>query len=347
MVAPAGRGRGLVFVALAAVLWGTGGAVGARLFESSGLGPLALTFWRMAGGTLLLLAVRPLFRRRAPRRAATGAPQASPVRRVARAGVLGASFALAQAAYFAAVEGTGLAVGTVVTLGAGPVLVAVGGRLFLGERLGRGGVVAVAGALAGLVVLTLGGAGGSGTVRLPGVLFALLSAAGYTVMTLYSRGQGRAAAGGGPLDNALASLAVGTALLLPFALVVGVLPQAENLAVSLWLLGYLAAVPTALAYALYFAGMAVVRAATASVIVLIEPLTATLIAVAFLGERLTAAVVAGTFLLLGSVVGLVLAEGRSGTGVSRQVAGSGGGRAGGDGRAVDRADREDAGPVRE
>ena len=44
-----------------------------------------------------------------------------------------------QTAYFASVEATGLAVATVVTLGAGPVLIALGARLALGERLGRGG----------------------------------------------------------------------------------------------------------------------------------------------------------------------------------------------------------------
>ncbi|CAM5399541.1 hypothetical protein SFUMM280S_05236 [Streptomyces fumanus] len=71
-----------------------------------------------------------------------------------------------QTAYFAAVRSTGLAVATVVALGAGPGLIALGARLTLGERLGRGGTAAVAGALAGLGVLVLGG--GGATVAPPG-----------------------------------------------------------------------------------------------------------------------------------------------------------------------------------
>ena len=51
----------------------------------------------------------------------------------------------------------------------------------------------------------------------------------------------------------------------------------------LWLLAYVAAVPTALAYALYFAGAAVVRAATVSVIMLLEPVSAAVIAVTLAG----------------------------------------------------------------
>ncbi|MCQ4214722.1 EamA family transporter, partial [Streptomyces longispororuber] len=70
--------------------------------------------------------------------------------------------------------------------------------------------------------------------------------------------------------------------------------------------------PTALAYALYFAGAAVVRSATVSVVMLLEPVGAALIAVTVLGERLTGATVAGTALMLASVLGLAVAEARSG-----------------------------------
>jgi DME family drug/metabolite transporter len=69
-------------------------------------------------------------------------------------------------------------------------------------------------------------------------------------------------------------------------------------------------VPTALAYPLYFAGAAVVRAATASVVMLIEPVNAALLAVTVLDERLTAATVVGTLVLLTAVAGLAVAETR-------------------------------------
>ncbi|CAM5541689.1 EamA family transporter [Streptomyces hirsutus] len=73
---------------------------------------------------------------------------------------------------------------------------------------------------------------------------------------------------------------------------------------------YVAAIPTALAYGLYFAGAAVVRSATVSVIMLLEPVSAAVLAVLLLGERLTPAMLAGTLLMLGSVAGLALDEAR-------------------------------------
>lgn len=66
--------------------------------------------------------------------------------------------------------------------------------------------------------------------------------------------------------------------------------------------------PTALAYALYCASPAVVRSATVSVIMLLEPVTAVVFAVVLLGEPLTAATVTGTLLMLGAVAGLAPGE---------------------------------------
>jgi len=99
-----------------------------------------------------------------------------------------------QAAYFGAVEATGVAVGTVVTMGAGPVLIAIGARLLLSERLGGGGATAVAAALVGLALLVLGG--GQGTVRAAGVALALLSAAGTSPPRCWPDGPGVRTVGG-------------------------------------------------------------------------------------------------------------------------------------------------------
>lgn len=227
-----------------------------------------------------------------------------------------------QSAYFAAVEVTGLAVGTVVTLGAGPVLIAVGARLMLGEHLGRGGLAAVTGALTGLAVLVLGGEGGD--VVPAGVLLALLSAAGYAAITLLTRWLGRDGGGGDATATSAWAFGIGAVGLLPMAVAEGLVPHTAETGQVLWLLVYVAAVPTALAYALYFAGAAAVRSATVSVIMLLEPVSAAFIAVTVLRERLTAATVVGTLLLLAAVAGLALAEAR-GAAVTRRM----GGRAGG------------------
>ncbi|MFE7977302.1 DMT family transporter [Streptomyces shenzhenensis] len=295
-------GRGLLYLTVAGAAWGTAGAAASLVYRASDMGATTLSFWRCAAGLVLLLAGRLL--RRGDSRAAVPEPLG---RRAVKAVATGLGLAVFQTAYFAAVAATGLAVATVVTLGAGPVLIALGARLALGERLGRGGAAAVVGALAGLAVLTLGSAGAS--VRPSGVLLALASAAGYSAMTLLTRWWGRHGAADAA-GTTVWAFAVTSLCLLPFALADGLVPHTAHPARVLWLVVYIAAIPTALAYALYFAGAAVVRSATVSVIMLLEPVSAAVLAVTLLGERLTAPTVVGTLLMLASVGGLAAAEAR-------------------------------------
>ncbi|MFG2638758.1 DMT family transporter [Streptomyces sp. NPDC048362] len=292
-------GRGLLYLIITGAAWGTAGAAASLVYRTSDMGAFGLSFWRCALGLLLLLAGRGMRPRVRPVRTE---PRRSGITRAVSTGL---GLAVFQTAYFAAVQSTGLAVATVVTLGAGPVLIALGARVLLGERLGAGGLVAIVGALAGLAVLTFGGS--AATVRPTGVLLALASAAGYCVMTLLTRWWGRDG-GADATDTTVWSFAVTTLCLLPFAVHEGLLPHTAHPERLLWLLLYVAAVPTALAIALYFAGAAVVRSATVSVIMLLEPVTAAVLAVALLGERLSATTTAGTLLMLGAVVGLAVSE---------------------------------------
>ncbi|WP_377272298.1 DMT family transporter [Peterkaempfera sp. SMS 1(5)a] len=295
-------GRGLLYATVAATAWGTAGAAATALHHISGLGPLAVSFWRFALGAVLLLAARPLL----------GLGRCA-VRRVLqpRHLLVGLCMAVFQTAYLAAVDLAGLAVGTAVTMGTVPVLTAVGARLLLGERLGRAGSGTVALAVAGLLLLAFGTSGdgtGQGGSPLLGLLAALVSAAGCACVNLlgqYRRGAGAAE----PYDTALAGFVIGAVLLLPACSGGGLLPVGGHLERSLLLLGYLGAVPSALAYGLFFAAATVVRATTVSVLMMLEPLAALLLAVSAFGERLTAAAAAGTALLLAGVVVLARAEG--------------------------------------
>lgn len=310
-------GRALLYLTVAGVAWGTAGATASLLYLASDLGPFALSFWRYAGGLVLLLLFHAAraHRRTVPsggarsRAAATTTAHGreTPRDRALRIAATGVGLAVFQTAYFAAVDLTGLAVATVVALGAGPVLISLGARLTMGERLGGSGTAAVLGALTGLLVLCLGS--GGGTVRPAGVALALLSASGYAAVTLLTRRLGRTS-GGAESTSTLWAFGIGALCTLPLATAEGLLPHTDDPLRVLMLLAYVAAVPTALAYVLYFAGAAVVRAATVSVIMLIEPVSAAVIAVALLGERLTAATVTGTLLLLGAVAGLAVAEAR-------------------------------------
>jgi DME family drug/metabolite transporter len=282
--------RGGLAIAAAATAWGTGGTLAVILNHSAGLGPFAVTFWRFAIAVLLLGTIR-LFRRA---RTEPTVPEARWWVRWRPAAVTGAGLALYQSAYFASVDNAGVALGTLVTLGGGPVLIAVGARYLLGEALTRRHIVAIAVATTGLALLTAG-PGVAGPHPLVGIGFALLSAAGYAVLTLYTRtGKGQGATLPVFLGGlvCLAPTAIGVRLLPPFDL-------AGPVGVAVLFLG---AVPTVLAYRWYFAGLRTTPAATAAMIVLLEPITAAALAVGVLHERLTAPTIVGSVLLLATVV---------------------------------------------
>jgi DME family drug/metabolite transporter len=265
--------RGLLYVALAGIAWGTGGPTGALLFEHSGLGSTAVSFWRLAGGALwLALACRLLGRGPIIQHFA-----AAPMRYL----LSGVGLAVCQLGYFAAIPQIGVAVSTVVALGAGPLLIALGAR----ERI----TAVVLLAILGLSLLVFGGSAGSGSVV--GVLFSLLSAAGYALTTLLNRNQPD------PITSALLGFITGAILLLPLAIIEGPLPSASN-----WhLLAYFGLVPTALAYALFYTGLKAIPASTAAVIALIEPLLAAAIGVLAFHEHLTALNLTGAAVLLTAV----------------------------------------------
>jgi DME family drug/metabolite transporter len=292
-------GRGAFYIAIAATAWGTGGAVAALLYSAGGLGSLSVSFWRFLGGAITLGIAWPLLRGlRRPSLFArfTAAP--------GRFGATGAGMAVYQTAYFAAVDHAGVAIATVVTLGSGPVLVTLGARLWMAEPLGRREALIVVSALAGLVTLVAGSGPDTGsTAREPflGVGLAVLSAAGYAGTTLLGRAVG-VKEGHDPAGDALIGFTVGSLCLLPLALASGLLPERGDTATVVAALAYLGLVPSALAYVLFFAGLRVVRATTASIITLVEPLAATTIAVWFLDEHLTPLALSGGALLLATVL---------------------------------------------
>ena len=295
------RHRALIAVGLAAASWGSAGAVAAILHRSSGLGPIAVSFWRFAIGALLLVAARP-FLRRSSDAVRPGLPA------LIGTGILMAVF---QTCYLASVDLAGLALGTTATLGAAPVLTALGARAVFGERLGRRGAATIALAVTGLALLAFGSdTASSGTAPLWGLLCALGSAAGSAAINLLTQAQAQtrvqAQAQDGrahdAYDRALSGFAVGAVGLLALAAATGpLLPTGQHLGTAVALLGYLGAVPTALAYSLFFAALTVVRATAVSVMMMLEPVAALLLGITLLGEHLTLPAAAGTATLLAAV----------------------------------------------
>jgi drug/metabolite transporter, DME family len=298
--------RGFLLVVLAAALWGTSGFSGSIVLERTDLGPLDIAWHRMTVAALTLGAVHLLTRRR---RAATPVPRPSRGT-VIRLLLVGGGLAAYQLAYFAAVPAAGVSIATLVALGLAPLLIAVGAALLGHGRPDVATMVALTVALVGLVLLVGVSAGtDAGTAVVLGAVLATGSALGYAVVTL--------AGGGVPagVPVTLVGFAGGALLLTPVALAVGLRTTTEP--VSLAVLVYLGVVPSALAYAFFFTGLKTVPGAVASIVTLVEPLTATALATAFLGERLAPAALAGGLLVLAAVAGLYARRLREGSRTSR------------------------------
>ncbi|MGY1740349.1 MULTISPECIES: DMT family transporter [unclassified Blastococcus] len=287
--------RGFLFVVLAALCWGTSGLSGRVVADRSDLTALDIAWYRLAIGAVVLLAGWAGTARRRTGRTPAGRPV------VVRLVLVGAGLAAYQLAYFSAVARAGVSIATLVALGLAPLLIAIGAALLGHGRPSGTTAAALVVALAGLALLVGASAGAdAGTAVLLGTLLAAGSALGYAVVTL--------AGGGVPagVPVTLAGFGGGALLLTPAVLAAGVGVPTDPVALAVLL--YLGLVPSALAYGLFFTGVRTVPGPVASIVTLLEPLTATALATAFLGERLAPGAVVGGLLLLAAVAGLYLRE---------------------------------------
>jgi DME family drug/metabolite transporter len=280
---------GLWSLVLAGVLWGTGGPTGSLLAHETGLSPLAVAAYRLAVGGTLVIGWLCLTRKPLPRRREAWA-------RIAANGLLAAVF---QACFFAAVSLLDVSLATLLTIGAAPALVLVAERVAGRRRASASMLAAVALAVGGLALLVGTPAGGIATTRaLAGAGLALLSAAGFAALTLIGT---RPVAGLDDFTATGVSFALGGAVLAAAATVTSGLDFVPTPR-SVGLLLLLGAVPTALAYALYFRGLRTSPAGTAALIALLEPLVATLLATLFLGDRLSPTGLIGAGLITTAIV---------------------------------------------
>jgi drug/metabolite transporter, DME family len=280
-----------LLLALAGILWGTGGLAGDLLQTTGDLHPVPVAAYRLLVGGLAATAV------------AAGLGQLRHLRgRVAARRVLvtGALLAEFQAAYQVAVDRISVSLATLITIGCVPVLVA-GFTAWRERRLPAARTaVAIVGSVAGLVLLSGSPvAGADGWQTATGVLMSLLAGAGFAILTLVTA---RPVPGQGAVMSV--GLLLGGLLLTPFAIGYGMVAPLTGEVLALT--AYLGLVPTALAYGAYFLGLRHATATAAALATMLEPLTATLLAVAFHGERLTAAGLAGAVLI---AVALALSSG--------------------------------------
>lgn len=294
----------------AGAVWGTTGPLSTALY-AEGAKLTGIGFWRLLLGTAALAGWAALFRRDVFRIDRTG---------LLLMGVLGGALvALFEVAYQFGIAGAGVA-GAAALLYTAPVMVALIAKPLLGERLTLLRFALASAVMIGAAMTVMGKAdtGTASSVALPslfiGVLGGLLSAVSYASTTVLARwtvprygayrmlfwealggiviiGIVLAVLGGLKFDNAFAYM-----------------PPPPTTAGWLYTLA-LAAGGVVLANFLFFAGVRRIEATPTAVAATIEPVVGALLAVALLGQHLTALGWIGLVLVVGGVAAGYLKEG--------------------------------------
>jgi DME family drug/metabolite transporter len=286
---------GTIALILASVLWGTTGT--AASFLPDDVSPLAVGASTMGVGGILLF----LFSAR-PALSALRDPAARGWLLIGAVGVF-----VYPLAFYSAMDLAGVAIGNVVALGSGPVFAAVFEWLWERRGLTRRWLVATAIAIAGIALLSSSRhsdvASDSGRV-VAGVLLGLVAGVAYA---LYSYASSRAIATGHSGRSVMGGMfGLGALALTPVLLALGapLLQSAQSIGVA----SYLAVAPMFVAYLLFGYGLTRMRSSVATTVTLIEPLVATVLAVAIVGERLALPGWIGLALILAGVTVLITAR---------------------------------------
>lgn len=280
--------RGLPFLALAAILWGTVPVATGAIYRLAATNALSIGFLRLALSLIFLIPITYLV---------SGAQSwRLPRKDLAIILLFGLAMALYQVCYFAAIPLVGVTIAALVTLCTAPVMVALLGAFLLEEHITAPLLLAMVAAIAGTVLLVGSHSLRQGAPAFHGILLSLGAALGFAIVALCTRALT-------PRYHSLQLITIGmgagTLMLLPFALYSGLVltypPPAWLLLLHLGLL------PTALGYVFFFHGLRFTEAAVASIVNLLEPLTSTILAWLLFGEQLGSRGIVGAALLLSAM----------------------------------------------
>ena len=281
-------------VLAAAMLFGTTGT--SQALGPAGTTPLSIGVMRMViGGTGLAVIAFLLAARHARRRPVDAPrPPGLGIRPLSLMVLTGACLAVYQPLFFLGTSLNGVAVGTVVALGSAPILAgllewALTRRMPTPTWMG-----ATALATFGVVLLGFGGeAGGTGGTDPVGLLGSIGAGASFAVI---ANAQRRLLDDGWDPFTVVGAMGASSAVLCAFALPfvdLAWLGTTGGVVMALWLgLGTIS-----VAYVLFTWGLSGLTAATAATLTLGEPLTASILGIAVLGERLSVLAIVGLVVL--------------------------------------------------
>ncbi|QXJ26939.1 EamA family transporter [Actinomadura graeca] len=293
-------GGGSTDILVAASLWGTTGTVRTL---ATGASSVSVGAVRIVLGALVLLAFATLTRRGGLRRGAGLRRLLRDRRSWPAVGLGAAAVAVYQTAFFVAAARTGVAAGTVVTIGGAPAFTGLIGAVTRRAAPSGRWALATGGAVAGCAALI--GGGRDAGIEPGGVALALLAGLSYAVYAtvasaLITRGEDERAVAG-------AMFATAALMLLPVLLTSppGWLLTWPGALIAL----YLGTVTTGGGYMLFARGLRSTPATTATTLTLAEPAVAAVLGTAVLGEHLGAVALGGLALLAASLLVLVLPAG--------------------------------------
>lgn len=277
-----GRALGIAAVALGTILWGTVGPV-VRLFPENTEFQYSL-IRNLSGTTALWLMV--LFSKNKKRYTKQD---------IVPILVGGTGAALFFPLFILAFQLTGVGVAAVVSIGVAPIFVGLIAWIALKQPPGKqwaiGTVIAVAG------VVALNWPSGDKTVSFLGVAFAMAAAFGYSMQ---ATGMGMISKRHTPFQCVAPMFTIGTLFQAPLSYG----KDFSFLQDPVLLLGalYGGIVTVALAYAFFIYGIARIGAATAVTVGLMEPLTASILGIVWLGETISLVGLVGSVLILAGLV---------------------------------------------
>lgn len=289
----------VIAVLIAAVLFGTTGT--AQALGTDGSNPIAVGAARMVfGGGLLAFVSWRLLRR-------SGESFGQLDRSTIVIALIGGVAVIAyQPMFFGGTQLNGVAVGTVVALGSAPVFTGLFEAVMHRRFPGSAWLIATLGALVGVTLLAIssGESAGAGALGLLASAGAGLAYATYTVIakTMIGRGVSSSTTVGMLFGIA----AIGS---VPILMLSG--PSWMLTSNGITMVAWLAVITTLVANLLFGFGLVGLKASTVSTLTLAEPLTAGLLGIILLHERLTPTGTVGMAVLAASIVWLALRSSRT------------------------------------
>ncbi|NDY70854.1 EamA family transporter [Desulfobacter hydrogenophilus] len=270
--------KGILLILSAAVLWGTTGT--SQAFAPMGSTPMTIGALRLAVGGVFLFIIAIVRDKNFYRNIS--------IKPVLAAGIFVAAY---QIFFFWGVSLTGVAVGTIVGIGSSPVFAGILGLLFLKEKLQPKWFAATICSIMGCALLT--GSSSTLTISISGILLSAGAGLSYAIFTIFIKTllPGRRA---GAVTAVV--FCTGAVLILPllYGTDLGWTLQPAGFLVIL----HLGIIATGISYILFSRGLAMTQASTAVTLSLAEPVTAGILGVFVLGERLSFIAWCGVFCII-------------------------------------------------